>query len=67
MDTPEAEFDTIISKFNDALSQMGPGMGDPVTRGERALLKTFWLFIQQEGEDRLSSSSLPEIETQSGE
>lgn len=49
MDTPkEQDFNTIIEKFNVALSRMGPGMGDPVTRAERALLKTFYLFILQE-------------------
>ena len=49
MNTPnEQDFDTIIEKFNTALSRMGPGIGDPVTRAERALLKTFFLFILQE-------------------
>ena len=50
MDTPQDEFDTIINKFNEALSRMGPGIGDPVTRAERALLKTFYLFIRREYE-----------------
>lgn len=50
MYTPQDEFDTIIHEFNEALSRMGPGIGDPVTRAERALLKTFYLFIRQEYE-----------------
>lgn len=49
MSTPiDKNFNTIIKEFNDALSKMGPGMGDPVTRGERALLKTFFLFLTQQ-------------------
>jgi hypothetical protein len=48
MNTPTSEnFDTIIKEFNDALFRMGPGIGDPVTRGERALLKTFYMFLMQ--------------------
>lgn len=55
MNTPKDEnFDTIIKEFNQVLSRMGPGMGDPVTRAERALLKTFHIFLteraQQDGE-----------------
>lgn len=50
MSTPQDEFNTIINEFNEALSRMGPGIGDPVTRAERALLKTFYLFIRQEYE-----------------
>jgi hypothetical protein len=46
MNTPKDEnFDTIIEEFNQVLSKMGPGMGDPVTRAERALLKTFHIFL----------------------
>jgi hypothetical protein len=48
MHTPKDEdFSTIIKEFNKALSRMGPGMGDPVTRAEKALLKTFYMFMQQ--------------------
>ena len=65
MNTPEEEFNTIINKFNEALSHMGPGMGDPVTRGERALLKTFYLFLIQQGyEEHTVHSSDADQETQ---
>ena len=67
MNTPQDEFNTIIIKFNDALSRMGPGMGDPVTRGERALLKTFYLFIQKEHGVLAEPTSPPQSETQSPE
>lgn len=53
MSTPvESDFDTIIKEFNDVLFRMGPGIGDPVTRAERALLKTFFMFLRQRAEAR---------------
>jgi hypothetical protein len=67
MNTPQDEFDTIIIKFNDALSRMGPGMGDPVTRGERALLKTFFIFIQKTNEAPAEPPSPSQAEPQSPE
>jgi hypothetical protein len=46
MNTPQVEdFDTIIEEFNAALRQLGPELGTPVSRAERALLKTFFLFL----------------------
>ena len=50
MSTPSVDdFDTIIKEFNAALSKMGSGMGDPVTRSEKALLKTFFIFLVNRG------------------
>lgn len=45
MNTPDA--DTIIDEFSSALSRLGPGLGAPLTRGERALLKTFSLWLAE--------------------
>ena len=64
MNTPQDEFDTIINEFNEALSRMGPGMGDPVTRAERALLKTFYLFIQREYEAQTEHAAQTEKDSQ---
>lgn len=48
MDTPSTDnFDTIIKEFDNALARMGPSIGSPVTRAERALLKTFYLFLTE--------------------
>ncbi len=48
MDTPrEDDFDTIIEEFNVALSRMVGGLGSPVTRSERAILKTFYIFVTE--------------------
>lgn len=67
MSTPEEEFNTIINKFNEALSHMGPGIGDPVTRAERALLKTFYLFMLQDDKECTNPPSAQELATQNGE
>ena len=66
MHTPQdEEFDTIISKFNDKLFSMGPGIGDPVTRAERALLKTFWLFMRAESREPVIAAAEQERADQS--
>ena len=41
------EADTIIDEFSSTLSRLGPGLGAPLTRGERALLKTFSLWLAE--------------------
>lgn len=65
MDTPQNEFDTIINEFNEALSRLGPGMGDPVTRAERALIKTFYIFLtQREHAERTASDDPQEKDPQ---
>ena len=64
MITPKEDFNTIIEDFNNVLSNMGPGMGDPVTRGERALLKTFYLFMQTRYEEEIAHASSPQAENQ---
>ena len=45
MSTPDT--DTIIDEFSNTLSRLGPGLGAPLTRGERALLKTFSLWLAE--------------------
>lgn len=45
MSTPD--MDTIIDEFSSTLSRLGPGLGAPLTRGERALLKTFSLWLAE--------------------
>lgn len=45
MSTPDT--DTIIDEFSSTLSRLGPGLGAPLTRGERALLKTFSLWLAE--------------------
>ena len=62
MHTPKDEdFSTIIREFNKALSRMGPGMGDPVTRAEKALLKTFYFFMRERYEGGAEPASRDEM------
>ena len=47
MDTPKKEFEDVAREFEEVLANKLPGgLGGRLTRAERALLKTFYLFIQ---------------------
>ncbi len=46
MSTPKKEFEDLAREFEDMLANKLPGgLGGRLTRAERALLKTFYLFI----------------------
>ncbi len=46
MDTPKKEFEDVAREFEEVLSSKLPGgLGGRLTRAERALLKTFYIFL----------------------
>ena len=59
MNTPKKDFEVVAREFEEVLSSKLPrGLGGALTRAEKALLKTFFLYLNNSS----SSDDYPEPE-----